>query len=392
MITKIKNGRIISPGGVLKEHFLYVKDNKILEITKEALPFDYEIDAEGRYVSPGFIDVHVHGGGGYDFLDGGADAIIQAANFHLKTGTTSIMPTSLASSPQTLIEFLKDLRIAKNSEKLLGTILGAHLEGPYFAKSQAGAQNPEYITPPNPQDYNMILENFSDIISCWSFAPELEGSMEFCEALVGKGVCPSVAHSEATYEEVKAVYDKGCKKITHLYSGMSTITRHNGYRKLGVVESAYLLDEIAVEIIADGKHLPPELLKMILKCKGNKNICLVTDAMRAAGTNLTESFLGRKGEETPCIIDDSVAKLPDLTSFAGSIATADRLVRTMVQQADCSVEEAVAMITKVPARIFNLETKGKLEKGLDADIVMFDDDINIEKIIVGGKEVGNQNL
>lgn len=389
MITKIKNGKIILPRGVLEGYYLYIKDDKILDVSKEALPYDYEIDAEGKYVSPGFIDVHVHGGGGYDFMDGGAEAIIEAANFHLKTGTTSIMPTSLSCSTKTLIEFLKDLRVAKNSGKLLGTILGAHLEGPYFAKSQAGAQNPEYITPPNPQDYNMILKEFGDIICCWSFAPELEGSAEFCEALTENGVCPSVAHSEATFEDVKKVYEKGCKKITHLYSGMSTITRHNGYRKLGVIESAYLLDEMTVEIIADSKHLPPELLKLILKCKDNKNICLVTDAMRAAGTNLTESFLGRNGEQTPCIIDDSVAKLPDLTAFAGSVATADRLVRTMVKMADCSIEDAVAMITKVPAEIFGLKTKGKIEKGFDADIILFDENINIEKIIVRGKEIGN---
>lgn len=392
MITKISNGRILSPNGVLTGYSLYFENGKILGICKEEYPFDYEINAENHYVAPGFIDVHVHGGGGYDFMDGGADAIVHAANFHLKTGTTSIMPTSLACSLDTLTEFLKDLRIAKSSPKLLGTILGAHLEGPYFAKSQAGAQNPDYITPPKSEDYQRILKEFGDLICRWSFAPELEGSPEFCEALVANGVYPSVAHSEAEYEDVQAVYDKGCRTVTHLYSGMSTITRRNGYRKLGVIESAYLLDEMSIEIIADGKHLPPELLKMIVKCKDPKKICLVTDAMRAAGTDAAESFLGRVGEQTPCIIEDAVAKLPDRTSFAGSIATADRLVRTMVEQAGCKVETAVSMITEVPARLFGLKTKGKLEKGLDADIVIFDDKIHIKKVITGGTEIGNQNL
>ncbi len=392
MITKLSNGRILSPDGILEGYQLYMENSKILQICKKDLPFDYEIDAAHNYVAPGFIDVHVHGGGGFDFMDGGADAIIHAANFHLKTGTTSIMPTSLSCSPGVLTGFLEDLRAAQHSEKLLGTILGAHLEGPYFAKSQAGAQNPQYITPPKPEDYQMLLEKYGDIICRWSFAPELEGSLAFCEALIAKGIHPSIAHSEATYEEVKAVYDQGCRMVTHLYSGMSTITRHNGYRKLGVIESAYLLKEMNVEVIADGKHLPPELLKLILTCKDNRNICLVTDAMRAAGTDLTESFLGRKGEQTPCIIDDAVAKLPDRTSFAGSIATADRLVRTMVELAGCSVLAAVAMITEVPARIFGLKTKGKLEKDMDADIVIFDDTIHIKNVIAGGKEIGNQNL
>ncbi len=392
MITKISNGRILSPSGILAGHHLYIENNKILNVSKEDLPFDYEIDADNNYVSPGFIDVHVHGGGGYDFMDGGADPIIQAANFHLKTGTTSIMPTSLSCSTEVLTDFLADLRTAQHAKTLLGTILGAHLEGPYFAKSQAGAQNPQYITLPKPEEYQIILRDFGDLICRWSFAPELEGSLAFCEALVANGVYPSVAHSEAIYDDVKAAYDKGCRTVTHLYSGMSTITRHNGYRKLGVTESAYLLDEMNVEIIADGKHLPPELLKMIVKCKDNKKICLVTDAMRAAGTGFTESFLGRKGEQTPCIIDDSVAKLPDLTSFAGSIATADRLVRTMVELADCNVETAVAMMTEAPARMFGLKSKGKLAKGYDADVIIFDAHINIKKVIAGGKEIGNQNL
>ena len=392
MITKIKNGKIILPDGLLEGYSLYFENGKITDITTEELPFDNQIDAKGNFVSAGFIDVHLHGGGGYDFMDGGVDAIINAANFHLKTGTTSLMPTSLSCSTEVLVDFLKDLKVAQKSDKLKGTILGAHLEGPYFSQNQAGAQNPEYIIPPKKSDYGMILEKFSDVICRWSFAPELEGAKEFCETLVKYGVYPSVAHSDAVYEEVKEVYESGCKTVTHLYSGMSTITRHDGYRKLGVIESAYLLDGMAVEIIADGKHLPAELLQMIVKCKPHDKICLVTDAMRAAGTGVSESFLGRKGEETPCVIDDSVAKLPDKTSFAGSVATADRLVRTMVKDAELDVVTAVAMMTSVPAKIFGIKGKGVLKKGFDADVIIFDNNIEIKKVISGGKEVGNQNL
>ncbi len=387
MITKIINGKIVLADKILTDSYIYFEDGKITAVTSENLPADREIDAKGNFVSAGFIDVHCHGGGGYDFMDGGVDAIINAANFHLKTGTTSIMPTSLACSTEVLTRFLEVLREAKNSEKLQGTILGAHLEGPYFSQKQAGAQNPDYIIPPKKGDYEMILRNFGDIICRWSFAPEHEGSEEFCEALVKADVYPSVGHSDATYKDIKAVYDKGCKTVTHLYSGMSTITREEGYRKLGVIETAYLLDEMMVEIIADGKHLPAELLKMIVKCKDNDKICLVTDAMRAAGTDVKESFLGRTGEEMACIIDDDVAKLPDKSAFAGSIATTNRLVRTMVKEAGLSVEKAVAMITEVPARIFNLQGKGALKQGFDADIVIFDDNIDIKKVIARGKEI-----
>ncbi len=385
MVIRIINGKVILADKVLSDCFVYFEDGKITAVTSENLPFDREIDAEGNFVSPGFIDIHCHGGGGFDFMDGDANAIINAANFHLKTGTTSIMPTSLACSTEVLVQFLEDLRVAKDSEKLQGTILGAHLEGPYFSGKQAGAQNPDYIIPPKKADYEMILNKFSDIICRWSFAPELAGSEEFCEALVGAEVYPSVGHSDATYKDIKAVYDKGCKTVTHLYSGMSTITREEGYRKLGVIETAYLLEDMMVEIIADGKHLPAELLKMIVKCKDNDKICLVTDAMRAAGTDVKESFLGRKGEEMPCIIDDDVAKLTDKSAFAGSIATTNRLVRTMVKEANLSIEKAVAMITEVPSRIFKLEGKGALKQGFDADIVIFNDNIDIKTVIAKGK-------
>ena len=391
MVTKITNGKIISDS-VLEGYSLYFKDDKILDITKEQLPHDKEIDADGNYISAGFIDVHLHGGGGYDFMDGGKEPIEKAANFHLSHGTTSLMPTTLSCSAKTLASFLEDLKTAKLSGRVKNNILGAHIEGPYVAPAQAGAQNPEYIKAPDPDEYITILKNYSDIICRWSFAPELEGSVDFCKQLLSFGVSPSVAHSNAVYEDVKAVYDVGCRTVTHLYSSMSSITRENGYRRLGVIESAYLLDDITVEVIADGKHLPKELLKLVLKCKPMDKICLVTDAMRAAGTEEYTSFLGRRGEEVPCVIEDSVAKLPDKTSFAGSIATADRLVRTMVKEAGLDIAVAVSMITKVPSNAFGIKNKGELRTGFDADIVIFDNEIKIKNVIVGGKEYGNQNL
>lgn len=388
MITQIKNGKLLTESGIVEGQSLYYEDGKILAVTEKELPGDEVIDAEGRYVSPGFIDIHVHGGGGSDFMDGGTQAIVTAANFHLQYGTTSIMPTSLACSTETLVDFLEDLRKVMEQGMAKSHVLGAHLEAPYFSLKQAGAQNPDYIKNPDPREYEMIIQRFGDIIRRWSFAPELEGSETFCEALMAAGIKPAIAHSDATYEDVVKVYEKGCQVVTHLYSGMSSITRHSGYRKLGVVECAYLLDDMYAEVIADGKHLPPELLQMIVKCKDNKKICLVTDAMRGAGMTEGESMLGRLEEAMPCVIEDGVAKLLDRQSFAGSVATADRLVRTMVQQAGMKVEEATALMTQVPAALFGLDTKGYLKEGYDADIVLFDENITVSKVIVSGKEIG----
>ena len=386
-VTKIVNGKIIAENGVLEDHAVYFSGSTILAVTDKDMPYDKQIDAEGLYVSPGFIDTHVHGGGGSDFMDGGAEPIVAASEFHLKHGTTTILPTTLACSHETLMAFLQDLRSVMEGGMSKANIPGAHLEGPYFSHAQSGAQKPEYIRDPKPAEYGEVLEKYGDIILKWSFAPERKGSEEFCEALVKQNIVPSVGHSDATLADIQKVHDKGCKHYTHLYSGMSTITRHGGYRVLGAVESAYYFDDVDVEVIADGKHLPPELLQLIIKQKGSDNVCLITDGMRGAGMPEGESFLGRKGEEMPCIIEEGIAKLPDRTAFAGSVATTDRLVRTVVKLAGIDLCEAVKMMTKNPARIVGLKSKGILKENYDADIILFDEDIQVKTVIVDGKTV-----
>ena len=385
MVTKIINGCLVTENKIEKKP-LYIKDGVILDITEEYIAFNQVIDAENNYVSPGFIDIHCHGGGGHDFMDD-TDAVTEAAKTHLKHGTTTIFPTTVACSHETLKIALSNIKGAINKKsKDTPHIYGAHLEGPYFALSQAGAQNPKFINPPVAEDYTEIIEIYGDIIKRWSFAPELPGSIEFCEFLSRKDIITAIAHSDAIYEDISKIYDCGCKLVTHLYSGTSTVTRKNAYRRLGVIESAFLIDDMAVEVIADGHHLPAGLLKLIYKIKGAENICLVTDAMRGAGMPDGDSFIGAKGEGLPCIIEDGVAKLPDRSAFAGSIATADRLIKTMVKDAGINITDAVRMMTGTPAGVMNISNKGTLKKGFDADIVIFDKDINIKKVILKGEE------
>ena len=387
MRIKIKNGKLITDR-IHEGENLYFAEGKITAITSEELPFDKEIDADGNFVSPGFIDIHTHGGGGADFMDGGVEPIEQAAQMHLLHGTTTIFPTTLASSFPVLKSSVMDIGKAMQSKKRLPHIAGTHLEGPYFSLNQAGAQNPEYITDPVKAEYEELLEVGKGIIKRWSFAPERNGSVEFCEALIKNGVVPSIAHSDAVYADVKHVYDAGCHLVTHLYSGMSTIVRRGGFRFLGVVESSYLLDEMNVETIADGLHLPPELLLLVYKQKGASKMCLVTDSMRGAGMPEGPSLLGRKEESTPCIIEDGVAKLLDRSAFAGSVATTDWLVRTCCKKAGISIVDAVRMMTETPAKNMNLSHVGKLAEGYDADILIFDDDINMKQVILSGDSVG----
>lgn len=379
-MLKIINGKLITPEKIV-EKSLYITENKISAITDENLEYDTLIDADGNYISPGFIDMHTHGGGGYDFMDGGVEPILSAAEFHLKHGTTSILPTTVTADWEGLKQAVLDVKEAMRS---CPTILGIHLEGPYFSAEQGGAQNPDYLRSLQREEYIEMLELGKDVIKRWDFAPELDGSEAFCQTLLDYGVVPSVGHSNATYEEVLKVYRLGCRLVTHLYSGMSSITRSGGFRKLGVIESAYLLDEMDVEIIADGCHLPPELLQLICKCKDIKQISLITDAIRGAGFSSGKCILGRKQDGTECIIEDGVAKLPDRTAFAGSIATADRLLRVMVQDAGIPLNDAIRMMTENPARVLGLKNKGKLQEGHDADLVFFDEKINLKRVMYGG--------
>lgn len=384
MITKVHNGRIVLGDTAVEGLNLYWDGSVITHITEKNLPFDTAVDAKGAYVAPGFIDMHTHGGGGYDFMDGGEDAIIQAVKMHQRHGTTSILPTTVACSTEVLQEFLESLQTAMQH---CPSIVGAHLEGPYFSKVQSGAQNPDYIKLPDAAEYMSLINGFGDIIKRWDFAPELEGSESFCKVLLAHNILPSIAHSNAVLDDIKPIYSAGCRLLTHLYSGMSTITRNGGFRQLGVLESAYYYEDMVVEIIADGCHLPPDLLKLIVQQKRQELICLITDSMRGAGMPEGESFLGRKAEAMPCIIEDGVAKLTDRSAFAGSVATADRLIRTMVFEAGLSIPSAVSMMTMNPARVLDLHTKGQLKPGMDADVVLFDEKIQIQKVFVMGKEI-----
>ncbi len=380
MITRIKNGRVILGDSII-EAYVYIEDGKILDVTEEELAFEDEIDAEGNFVSPGFIDIHVHGGGGYEFVDATKEAIKEAANIHAISGTTTIYPTLSAYDNVKTKKALEALKACKDDEDIMPHIYGAHLEGPYFSPAQSGAQDPAFIRTPDPKEYKEIYAQYSDLIKRWDYAPELDGSDEFLQFLNENGVVASAAHTDAKYPHMKAAYDGGMKLITHLYSCTSTITRESGFRVLGVIETAYLYDDIDVETIADGCHLPPELLKLVYKSKGPEHMCLVTDSIRHGGLESIENETCENGN-MPYIIEDGVAKLADRTAFAGSIATTNVLVRTCVKKAGIPLTEAVKMITEIPARIMKLENKGKLQKGYDADIVIFDDDINIKNVII----------
>lgn len=388
-LIKITNGQIITADRIVPNGSVLVKDGKIVEVAEYDLdvPEAFVLDVGGRYISPGFIDIHVHGGGGHDFMDNTVEAFLEIAKTHARFGTTAMFPTTLTGSTEDIVKTLETYDKAVPLNDAGSQFMGVHLEGPYFAMSQRGAQDPKWIRNPDPKEYEYIISR-SGSIKRWSAAPELRGAIPFARYIKTKAILPSLAHTDAIYEEVVEAFENGYTLATHLYSGMSGVTRRNAFRYAGVIESAFIIDEMDVEIIADGVHLPAPLLKLIFKIKGRDKIALITDAMRAAAMPPGESVIGNLHSGLKVIVEDGVSKLPDRSSFAGSVATADRLVRTMIRMAGVSLTDAIYMLTQTPAAIMNISgQKGSLIVGKDADIVIFDENISIHTTMIKGNVV-----
>lgn len=382
-LIKIINGKIFTPAGIRKEHILLVQNGKIAEITdKNTEVAGATIDAKGLYVSPGFIDMHVHGGAGHDFLEATPEAFITIAEAHARYGTTAMYPT-LAVAPGELFYRAFDVFNQVKDKTYDGaTLLGLHLEGNYINPKYKGAQDPRFIKLPVAEEYKAMLDS-TDCIKRWSAAPELEGALEFAKYATERGVLVSLAHTDADYTQIEAGYRAGFTHITHFYNAMQGVHKQREYKHEGTIESVYLIDGLTVEVIADGVHLPPAILRLVHKIKGTERTALVTDCC-AAGAGATDG----KCFDPRVIIEDGVAKLADRSALAGSIATTDRLVRTFVKQAGIALSDAVKMASETPARIMQIDNrKGSLQKGKDADIIFFDEDINVCFTMVDGRIV-----
>lgn len=392
-IIKIFGGKVLSQGSIVGSTVV-MRDGKIDYVgydNTDVPTGSVVIDACGKYVSAGFIDMHTHGAGGSDFMDSSVTAYQTAARMHATHGTTLLYPTTLTSTNELLYETFDIYKRAK-AEITDGAALGGlHLEGPYFAYEQRGAQDPRYLRNPEPKEYMEILSHTNDIAR-WSLAPELQGAPAMGKELAKRGILAAIGHTNATFEECDEAFRNGFSHMTHFYSCMSTVTRRNAFRYAGVIEYGYYNDQMTIEIIGDGIHVPQSLLNLVFKIKGVDNIALVTDSMRGAGMPNGNYLLGGLNDGQEVVVEDGVAKLLDRSAFAGSVATTDRLVRTVHTLTGRSIAEIVRCVTDIPARIMGVDrSKGSIQSGKDADIVIFDDNITIDTTIVGGKVIYTNN-
>ena len=385
MLTQIINGHILTPQGWMKDGSVLISDGKILEVTNSDLAVIGAkiIDAKGMFIVPGFISMHAHGGGGHDFTESTPEAFQQAVQAHLKHGATSIFPTLSSTSFDNIrkaVHTCEDLMKESGS-----TIQGLHIEGPYLNKKMAGPQWEEFLKDPDPDEYIPLLES-TKCIKRWDISPELPGAHDFARYTTSKGILTAITHTEAEYPEIKAAFEAGFTHAAHFYNAMPGFHKRREYKYEGTVESIYLMDDMTVEVVADGIHVPPTILRLVHKIKGVEKTALITDALACAASDSKEAFDPR------VIIEDGVCKLADRSALAGSIATMDRLIRTMVQKAEIPLEDAVRMASETPARIMGvLDRKGTLERGKDADIMALDRDLNVRAVWAMGKLVEGTN-
>ena len=381
MLSQIINGRILTPQGWLKDGSVLICDGKILEVTNSDLAVigATVIDAKGMTIIPGFVSMHSHGGGGHDFTEATEEAFQAAVTAHLKHGATGIFPTLSSTTFEQINQAVNVCeKMMQNPDS---PILGLHIEGPYLNKTMGGAQYADYLKEPDKDEYIPLLEHTS-CIKRWDISPELPGAHEFAQYTRSKGIMTAVTHTEAEYDDIKAAYAAGFSHAAHFYNAMPGFHKRREYKYEGTVESVYLTDGMTVEVIADGIHLPATILKLVYKLKGVENTCLVTDALAYA------AYEGKEPIDPRYIIENGVCKLADHSSLAGSLATMDILVRTMVKKAGIPLEDAVRMASETPARLIGVnDRKGALSKGKDADVIILDKELNIRCVWSMGKIV-----
>ncbi len=375
-----RNGRLIFPDGIREGLELVSREGKIVEVRESRFSDDDEIvDLGKNFLAPGFIDLHLHGAVGRDTMEATANAFRAICEYHASGGTTSLLLTTVTAP---IPEILKMLQEVRNLKGQIAQVIGVHLEGPFISKSKRGAQRGEFIVEPTGESVDQLLQ-FDDVIRLMTLAPEVRGAPGLIDRLREKQIRVSGGHSDASDEEAQKAFERGMRQVTHTFNCMSSAHRDGIYRVAGLLEFALSEPGILCELIADGHHVLPTLMKMLYRAKGSNGICLVTDATAGAGLP-NESRFSLGGRE--CIVRDNVCLLADGSALAGSASRMIDLVRTMVEKVNLPLHEAVKMATENPARSLGLEKKkGSFAIGADADLIVISPTLEVLQAFSCGK-------
>jgi N-acetylglucosamine-6-phosphate deacetylase len=376
------NARLIFRDRIREGLELVVEKGKITAIREHSHVRANEVlDLHGNYLAPGFIDLHLHGALGRDTMEASTEAFRVICDHHASGGTTSLLLTTATAPLDRITDVLSAVRDCRSS---ITRIAGVHVEGPFISKAKCGAQRAEFIQSPSRPSVQPLLD-YADVIKRITIAPELPGALETIENFYANGVSVSGGHTDAWDEEAREGFARGMRSVTHTFNCMSSARRRGIYRVGGLVEFALSEPRISCELIADGHHVSETLMKMLYRAKGPRGICLVTDATAGAGLPNGSQFslFGRD-----CLVDDGVCLLADHSALAGSVSRMVDLVRTMIMKVNVPLHEAVMMATENPARAIGLETKGRLEVGADADLVVLSPELEVVRTLAGGEEIG----
>lgn len=382
---------VVTPLGVTSNGSVLIDGGRITAVNEPCPEAAQRLDAGGGYILPGFIDIHVHGGGGYDCMDASVETFHAVARAHCEHGSTAIVPTTMTCEDELLEKVIQCYLQASTSNGNSAEMLGLHLEGPFFSAASANSRGAQPITRqriPTRKMLEHIIQLAQGHILRWDAAAELPDMEIFAQVMKENHILCSLAHSAANATLATQAFEWGFKHVTHFYNACTTFHKEDGIVHAGIIEAAYLNDGVTIELIGDGRHIPKESMLLAHRIKGTDRICLITDAMRAAGTNVSHSILGPKDTGVPVVIRDEVAQLEDFSSYAGSICTMDRALRVAHVQYGLPLEDVSRMLSLTPARLCGVANrKGSLEAGKDADIVMMDSDFQVKKVFVKGKLV-----
>lgn len=381
---QVVNARIITPTGIIDNGWLRVKNGLIKELgtTPDGNHSDFRnlktFDAKAGWVLPGFIDVHVHGGQGHDFMDADEEGLKAITQFHALHGTTSILATTLTASRAELTGVLERVSKFMSTEMPYSRVIGVHFEGPFINEKWKGAQNPQYIIPPQVEWLEDWVKQYPGIIKIQTLAPESVGALDYITKLSENGIVPSCGHTDATYDQIIAAADHGLRHAVHTFNAMSVLH----HRAPGTVGAVLTDDRIVAEVIADGHHVHPACVKLITSAKGAHNVILVTDAMSGAGMSDGDYELGG----LPVVMSCGIARLKETGSLAGSTLTMINAVRYLVREVGVSIADASRMASANPARQLGIDQlTGALEAGKAADFLLIDESLELQQIWIGGR-------